>query len=197
MGGTLGGGSIRGGPFGPGRLSNVGSSTGGRSDVTRSDSLSALGPVGGARVPDGAPLLGTTGKEGAVVTGDAVAAGAGAGAGAGAEEMAEGGATTWGTGVAGAGLLAWTGLGGGAAVLGFTSSVGFLQTLDPKAGTAAGGDEARGAYLSLDASARLANRRSSLPGSRRESLAADGSVATEERRGYESSWGPSRSAGDG
>lgn len=81
-------------------------------------------------------------------------------------------------------------------MLGFTSSVGFLQTLDPKAGTAAGGDEARGAYLSLDASARLANRRSSLPGSRRESFAADGSMAIDERREYESAWGPSRSAGD-
>lgn len=71
-------------------------------------------------------------------------------------------------------------------MLGFASSVGFLQTLEPKAGTAAGGEEARGAYLSLDASARLASSKSSLPGSRRESLAADGSIAIEERREYKS-----------
>lgn len=84
-------------------------------------------------------------------------------------------------------------------VLGLLSSVvfGFLQTLDPpNAGMEAGGDEARGAYLSLDASARLANRRSSLPGSRRESLALAGSMAMDDRLGYESTWGPNRSAGD-
>jgi hypothetical protein len=72
---------------------------------------------------------------------------------------------------------------GAAAVLGLASGAGALQTLYPKAGTAAGGDEARGAYLSLDASARLASKASSFPGSR---LAADGSMASEARREYES-----------
>lgn len=149
----------------------------------------AAGAVGAEDVGDGD---GTTARAG-------LGAGAGAGTGAvtGATGSTVGGAVTEGAGVADAGVLACMGLGIAAAtVLGFTSSVGFLQTLDPKAGTAAGGDEARGAYLSLDASARLANKRSSLPGSRRESLAADGSMATDERREYESTWGPSRSAGD-
>lgn len=36
-------------------------------------------------------------------------------------------------------------------VVGFTSKNGFLQTLDPNAGTAAGGDDARGAQRSLEA----------------------------------------------
>ena len=55
--------------------------------------------------------------------------------------------------------------------VGFASRMGALHTLDPpKAGIEAGGDDARGAYLSLDASARLANIASSLPGSRRASL---------------------------
>jgi hypothetical protein len=89
-----------------------------------------------------------------------------------------------------------TGLGGTTTVLLLASSAGALQTLDPKAGTAAGGDEARGAYLSLDASARLARRASSFPGSRRSSFAAMGSIASEERREYESTCGPSRSDGD-
>jgi hypothetical protein len=90
-----------------------------------------------------------------------------------------------------------SGCGGGAVtVLDLISSAGALQTLDPKAGTAAGGDEARGAYLSLEASARLASKASSFPGSRRESLAANGSMASEGRRGYESTCGPGRSDGD-
>jgi hypothetical protein len=89
------------------------------------------------------------------------------------------------------------GFGGGImAALGLTSSAGALQTLDPKAGTAAGGDEGRGAYLSLEASARLASKASSFPGSRRESLVADGSIASEGRREYESTCGPGRSDGD-
>ncbi len=46
----------------------------------------------------------------------------------------------------------------------------------------AGGDEARGAYLSLDASARLASMASSFPGSRRTSLAESDSMAIGERR---------------
>jgi hypothetical protein len=82
------------------------------------------------------------------------------------------------------------------AVLDFTSNAGALQTLDPKAGTAAGGDEGRGAYLSLDASARLASKASSFPGSRRESLADEGSTAREGRREYESTCGPDLSDGD-
>lgn len=187
--------------------------------MSRSGTLSALGPVGGAMGAEDTLCLATAGAGGAVTVGGAagamsaedvgdgegMTAGArlGAGAGAvggtvrGATESAAGGAAAKGVGVADTRVLACTDFGGGAAaVLGFTSSVGFLQTLDPKAGTAAGGDEARGAYLSLDASARLANKRSSLPGSRRESLAADGSIATDERREYESTWGPNRSAGD-
>lgn len=105
-----------------------------------------------------------------------------------------GGASTGATGTEGAG---GAGFGGCATTtLGLTSGTGALQTLDPKAGMEAGGDEARGAYLSLDASARLAKSASSLPGSRR-SLADRGSTARDERREYESTWGPSRSDGDG
>jgi len=187
--------------------------------MCRSGTLSALGPVGGATGAKGTLCLAAAGAGGAVIVGGAAGAagaedvgdgegmtagaglGTGAGVGTGAVTGATGsnagGAVAEGVGVADTGVLACTGLGvAAAAVLGFTSRVGFLQTLDPKAGTAAGGDEARGAYLSLDASARLANKRSSLPGSRRESLAADGSMAIDERREYESTWGPSRSAGD-
>lgn len=64
---TLEGGSIRGGPFTPARLTWVGVSTAGRSDVTRSDTLSALGPVGGAMNPEGALFLGAI-DAGSVVT---------------------------------------------------------------------------------------------------------------------------------
>ena len=72
-----------------------------------------------------------------------------------------------------------------------------LQTFDPpKAGIEAGGDEARGAYLSLDASARLAKRASSLPGSRRGSLEDWGSMTRDDRREYVSTWEPSRSDGE-
>jgi hypothetical protein len=102
-----------------------------------------------------------------------------------------------GTGAIGAVDTETVGLAGGTvAVEDFASSAGALQTLDPKAGTAAGGDEARGAYLSLDASARLARRASlarSFPASR---LAADGSTASDERREYKSACDPSRSDGD-
>lgn len=74
-----------------------------------------------------------------------------------------------------------TGLGAWTAGVGFASSAGFLQTLEnPKAGTAAGGDEARGAYLSLENSARLAMR-SFRSDSRRASFALNGSVAMDER----------------
>lgn len=193
--------------------------------MTRSSTRSALGPVGGATTVEGtlcfnasgeiggATVGGETcvadvGEEARTTVGAGLGAGAAAGTGAGAAVgtgattevggFAEDGAVVEGVGVTDAGVMACAGLGvGTAAGLGFTSSVRFLQSLDPKAGTAAGGDEARGAYLSLDASARLAKRRSSLPGSRRGSLAADGSMATDERREYESTWGPSRSAGDG
>ena len=78
-----------------------------------------------------------------------------------------------------AGTMGTIGLG---ATVGFASSAGFLQTLEnPKAGMAAGGDEARGAYRSLDASARLA-KRSFLSDSLRASFALRGSVAIDERR---------------
>jgi hypothetical protein len=84
------------------------------------------------------------------------------------------------TGVAEAAGMACAGLDG--ATGGLASVIGALQTLDPpKAGMEAGGDEARGAYLSRDASARLASRASSFPGSRRGSLADMGSSAREER----------------
>ena len=202
-GGMLGIGSIRGGPLSTGRLSCAVTSIWDRSDVTRSGILSALGPVGGATGPDGGLLLGTIDAEETVEAEGAMAGGTGA------EDAAGGGAMTGGLGATGAGLAVCTGLRGGnggggaaaaaaaaAAVLGFPSSAVFLQSLDPKAGTAAGGDEARGAYLSLDASARLANRRSSFPGSRRESLTPDESTAVDGRREYESTCGPNRSAGD-
>lgn len=65
---------------------------------------------------------------------------------------------------------------------GFASRAGFLQTLEnPKAGTAAGGEEARGAYLSFENSARLAIR-SFRSDSRLASFELSGSVAIEERR---------------
>ena len=81
--------------------------------------------------------------------------------------------------------------GGAAVVLGLASGTGALHTLDPKAGTAAGGEEGRGAYLSLEASARLASRASSF-----RSFAEAGSIATEERREYKSTCGPARSDGE-
>lgn len=182
-GGSPEGGSLRRspldpGPIDPGRVSCAGASTWARSEATRSGIRSAFGPVGGTTAPEGTVFFESTGGGGG-----AVALGAATARVAGAAGIAEGCAVTGGTGAAGAETLDGTTFEGGtAAALGFTSSVGFLQTLDPKAGTAAGGDEARGAYLSLDASARLANRRSSLPGSRRESLAAEGSMAMDERR---------------
>jgi len=185
-----------------------------RSDAIRSGIRSALGPVGGATGLGAVLLLITVCVGGAGTAGGAVidraglefgagagaettagaetGAGVGAGAGTGAEWTVGAGAaieaTDGPTGTTGAALLDWTCLEGegATAVFGFTSSVGFLQTLDPNAGTAAGGDEGRGAYLSLEASARLANKRSSFPGSRRESLLVNGSMATEERREYES-----------
>lgn len=46
---------------------------------------------------------------------------------------------------AGVGAEGAEGFDGCDAMLGLASSMGFLQTLDPKAGTAAGGDDARGA----------------------------------------------------
>lgn len=186
----------------------------GRSDAIRSGIRSALGPVGGATGLGAVLLLIAVCVGGAVAAGGAVVdraglevgagagaettggtgtgAGVGAGAGTGAEWTAGASAaieaTGGPTGTTGAALLDWSCLegDGATAVFGFTSRVGFLQTLDPKAGTAAGGDEGRGAYLSLEASARLANKRSSFPGSRRESLLVNGSTATEERREYES-----------
>jgi hypothetical protein len=106
--------------------------------------------------------------------------------------LARAGVGTWdagGTAIAGFGV-------GTAAGLGLISSAGALQTLDPKAGTAAGGEEGRGAYLSLEASARLAKRASSFPGSRLESFDVEGSTATDGRREYESTCGPDRSDGD-
>jgi hypothetical protein len=107
------------------------------------------------------------------------------------------GLTKTGAGTAGTVGAGTTGFGGGtAAGPGLTSSAGALQTLDPKAGTAAGGDEGRGAYLSLDASARLASNPSSFPRSRRGSLADDGSMASEGRREYESACDPGLSDGD-
>lgn len=133
---------------------------------------------------------------------------------AGLEAVGIGEAGT-GAGPAGVDGVLGTGFGGcgvaAAVVEGFVSRAGFLQTLDenPNAGTAAGGDEARGAYLSRDASARLASKESSRTGSlagsrggslgtsRRPSLALKGSVTTDERREYESTGGPRRSDADG
>jgi hypothetical protein len=135
-----------------------------------------LGPVGGAAgTAEGRLAFGAVGTARLVLVG------------AGAE-------TTGVVGTTGVGFEAATGGGAGAA-LGLISSAGFFQTLEPKAGTAAGGDEGRGAYLSLDASARLASKASSLPGSLR-SLADDGSTASEGRREYESIGGPERSDGE-
>jgi hypothetical protein len=133
-----------------------------------------LGPVGGATArPGGRLALGAVGTIGVVL------------AAAGVCTVGVDGVTT-------------VGFGGGTigAVLDLTSSAGALQTLDPKAGTAAGGDEGRGAYLSLDASARLASKASSFPRSRRESLAEEGSTAREGRLEYESTCGPDLSDGD-
>jgi hypothetical protein len=163
-------GSIRGGPAGVFLCSWTATSPEGRSGA-----LSALGPVGGATErPAGTLALGAVGTTDVVLTGT-------------------GGGTV---GVGGGATTAGFGSGTLTVVLDLTSSAGALQTLEPNAGTAAGGEEGRGAYLSLDASARLANRASSFPGSRRGSLAADGSTAREGRREYESSCGPDRSDGD-
>ena len=160
--------SVRGCPVEDSLSSCITVSPGGRADAR-----SALGPVGGAIArPDGTFALSADGASGAVLTA------------AGVETV-------------GAGTIGTADFGGGiGTVLGLTSSAGALQTLDPKAGTAAGGDEARGAYLSLDASARLANKASSFPRSLRESFAADGSMASDERREYMSVCGPRRSDGD-
>lgn len=95
-----------------------------------------------------------------------------------------------------AGVAAALGIGAIVAVFVLFSRAGALHTLEPKAGTAAGGDEGRGAYRSLDASARLARSASSFPGSRRRSLDIDGSMAMDCRREYESTWGPARSEGE-
>lgn len=139
----------------------------------RSDVLSAFGPVGGATAsPDG-----TLGLLAAGVTEDVVV-------------DTTGGAS----GVEGAAIAGFDGVTVGAG--GFGSRAGALQTLDPKAGTAAGGEDGRGAYLSRDASARLASKASSFPGSRRESFAADDSTAIDGRREYDSACGPDRSDGD-
>jgi hypothetical protein len=139
----------------------------------RSEVLSAFGPVGGATAsPDG-----TLGLLAAGAT-EAVAAGTTGGA----------------CGVEGAAIAGFDGVTVGAGSFG--SGAGALQTLDPKAGTAAGGEDGRGAYLSRDASARLASKASSLPGSRRDSFAADDSTATDGRREYDSTCEPARSDGD-
>jgi hypothetical protein len=55
------GGSIRGGPFGPDRASCADASKGSRSDVSRSWTLSALGPVGGATGAAGTLCLAAAG----------------------------------------------------------------------------------------------------------------------------------------
>ena len=125
----------------------------GFSTCGRSGTLSAFGPVGGAvDRPDGMTGLGAEGTGGMV------------------------------EGVGAAAVTEAVGIVGFGATVGFASSAGFLQTFEnPKAGIAAGGDEARGAYLSLEASARLANR-SFRSDSRRASLALKGSVAMDERR---------------
>jgi hypothetical protein len=95
--------------------------------------LEALGWTAGG--PEDTPTLGAVGITGAI-------GGADSGAGTtGTEGVAE------------------TGFGTCTAAVGFASKAGFLHTLEnPNAGTAAGGDEARGAYLSLEASARIARR---------------------------------------
>jgi hypothetical protein len=171
------GGSMRVGAEDPRRGSWPSTSPG----ETRSSPRSAFGPVGGkVERPGGILDLGAVGTAAIVpvfadVTDAIEAAGAVCGAGA-----------------------VWEGLDGATgAALCLVSGIGALQTLDPpNAGIEAGGDEARGAYLSLDASARLASKASSLPGSRRASFADMGSIARDERLGYESTWGPSRSDGD-
>jgi hypothetical protein len=139
----------------------------------RSLGRSAFGPVGGATArPDEALALGAVGTTGAVL------------AWTGFETAVIDVADT-------------TGFGGGTGtVLALVSGTGALQTLDPNAGTAAGGEEGRGAYRSRDASARLASRGSSFPGSLRESFAAEGSMATDDRREYKSACDPKRSDGD-
>jgi hypothetical protein len=90
----------------------------GASGGCRSGARSALGPVGGA----------IDNPAGTLDFGAAVVAGVVTGAN---DPGAEG--------------AACTGFGSCNAVVGFASRSGFLQTLEPKAGTAAGGDEARGA----------------------------------------------------
>jgi hypothetical protein len=170
-----------------------------------------LGPVGGTVVrPDGITDLGAVGTVGvfAGVVGatgavepvcpDVVVVGVDGTEGArGVVEGTEAGATGW---------AGWAGFGGAVttvadaaagATFGLLSATGALHTLEPpKAGMEAGGEDARGAYLSLDASARLANKASSLPGSRRVSLVDSGSIAREGRLGYESPCGPNLSDGD-
>lgn len=164
---------MRGGPGGPGLVSWLDASPGRRSGIR-----SAFGPVGGkvAR-PEGMFVLGAVGTM---------------------EFETEGVDVTGMTGIEDGSGVGCVGFGGGAGLaFDLVSAIGALQTLEPpKAGMEAGGDEARGAYLSLDASARLANKASSLPGSLRGSLADSGSIARDERREYESAWGPSRSDGD-
>jgi hypothetical protein len=94
----------------------------------RSGALSALGPVGGTVAsPAGMFGLEVRGAVGAGVAGATVA-----------------GATTVGATDGGA---ATAGLGGCGAGVDFASRAGFLHTFDekPKAGTAAGGEEGRGA----------------------------------------------------
>jgi len=170
------GGSIRGAAGGPSLLSWLGASPGGG----RSGARSALGPVGGGiERPDGIVDLGAVGTVGVFIGVTGVVEVVGATLEAGVDWI-------W------AGFVGATGT-----ALGLLSGMGALQTLDPpKAGMEAGGDEARGAYLSLDASARLASRASSLPGSLRTSLAESGSIASEDRLEYESPCGPSLSEGD-
>lgn len=164
VGAGMDGGSMRAVPGATGFASWLGASPG-----RRSGTRSAFGPVGGkvAR-PEGMLVLGAVGTMGF------------------ATELV---GVTGATGVEGTKPVGGAGLAGGTVVvvLGLASDIGALQTLDPpKAGIEAGGDEARGAYLSLEASARLASRASSLPGSLRGSLADRGSIARDERREYES-----------
>jgi hypothetical protein len=156
------GGSIRAGAGCAALLSCFGTSA----SRGRSGARSALGPVGGnVERPGGIAAFGAVGIT-VAFTGVTGVAGVTEPAGA-----------LLGAGVGGAGFDGAIG-----AALGLLSETGALQTLDPpKAGIEAGGDEARGAYLSLDASARLARRASSFPGSRRGSLAERGSIAREDR----------------
>ena len=141
---------------------------GGGADI---DAGNAAGGGAGACVGAGAGAGGAAVVV-AVDAGGAGAAGAAGGAGGAVDGVADGTDC--------AGLAAATEAG-----LGLASRTGALQTCDPpKAGIDAGGDEARGAYRSLDASARLASMASSLPGSRRGSLVDRGSTAMDVRRGY-------------